>query len=83
LGWDANPNLGAREAVEVGDGTVRRSVGEFLGLPITDSPFPTTPYVLDQFAGSVTIVRRGWVLIDSVCVYVVTGDQIDWRSVLV
>jgi len=30
LGGVANPNLGEEEAVGVGDGTVRKSVGEFL-----------------------------------------------------
>ena len=30
LGGGANPNLEEEEAVPVGDGTVRKSVGEFL-----------------------------------------------------
>ena len=30
FGWGGNPNLGEGEAVGVGDGTVRKSDGEFL-----------------------------------------------------
>jgi len=33
LGWVANPNLGEWEALGVGDGTVQKSVCDFLGSP--------------------------------------------------
>ena len=40
--WDGvvNPNLGEGEAVEVGDGTVRKSVGDFLCLVLQEAQLP-------------------------------------------